>query len=444
LNWNGIPDLAAIALLICAFASVERHSKSSVSGIWLTAWVMVALHFIAFLFLPAPGAWGTAALLVGLVALAWAGTLFMYAAVPHRQQHHYPLVAGLLLLANTLYICLILAGPYALWALTPAAAFFGAYSLLLTVLSLRQFHHPLRWTMAFLYASLSVFLLIFQHRPGNGSDLALNAILFTVFLGCTIHFLFTYRRATTGSFVTITGFLAWASVFVVAPMMRAFEPQVHIESEVWNLPKFVVAAGMMLLLLEDQIEHNQHLALHDVLTGLPNRRLFEDRMASALERCRRNGAEMAVLVIDLDGFKQVNDTLGHHVGDLALQHVALAFAERVRRSDTVSRTGGDEFSVILEEPANRADAEHVGRSLRQLLHDPLDLDGHCVRLSASVGIAIFPEDASDAESLCIAADLRMYDAKNYAERSKRNEVSATLKSLSAQESEVNETPRLAQ
>jgi len=189
-------------------------------------------------------------------------------------------------------------------------------------------------------------------------------------------------------------------------------PQLHIEAEVWNLPKYLVAVGMILLLLESQIEDNKYLALHDPLTGLPNRRLFEDRMNSALERSRRNGTQMALLVIDLDRFKLINDTLGHHVGDLVLQHVGSTFSERVRRSDTVSRTGGDEFSVILEETTNREEAENVGTSLRQLLEPPLDLGDCEVQIGASIGIAIFPEDAADAESLCIAADHRMYEEKN--------------------------------
>jgi diguanylate cyclase (GGDEF)-like protein len=119
-----------------------------------------------------------------------------------------------------------------------------------------------------------------------------------------------------------------------------------------------------------------------------------------------------LLVVDLDRFKQVNDTMGHHVGDLVLQQVATMFLARVRRSDTVARTGGDEFSIILEEPTSREDALHVGASLTQLLNEPLHLGGYEVRIGASVGIAVFPQDASDMESLCIAADLRMYGAKH--------------------------------
>ena len=131
-----------------------------------------------------------------------------------------------------------------------------------------------------------------------------------------------------------------------------------------------------------------------------------------LALARRAGTQVAMLVIDLDGFKEVNDTLGHHAGDLLLQQVAGVFKDRIRTGDTVARTGGDEFSVVLEEPTSREEAELVGHSLVQMLAEPLELGKHTVRIGASVGIAVFPEDAREMESLCIAADLRMYDAKH--------------------------------
>jgi diguanylate cyclase (GGDEF)-like protein len=250
-----------------------------------------------------------------------------------------------------------------------------------------------------------------QRRPSDGADLALNGVLFTVYLGCCIHFWYAYRHASTGAFITISGFFLWAMVFVAGPILAAYFPAAHIESEVWNLPKFVVGTGMILLLLEEQIEHNKHLALHDALTGLPNRRLFQDRLVSALERARRTETRAALLVLDLDRFKQVNDTLGHHVGDLLLQEVAKLFSGRVRKSDTVARTGGDEFSVILEAPSSAADAIHVGRSLQDLLKEPMSLENRSVAIGASFGVGVFPDDAGDMEALCIAADLRMYEHK---------------------------------
>ena len=412
INWTEIPDLAAVGLLAGAFASVARRNQTHVSKIWLTGWLMIVLHFVAFLFLTFDGLVATLSLVVGLSALTWAGLLFMWASVPYREESSSRWILALLIIANTLYITLAAIRGAPSWSLNIAAPLFGIFPLGVALSTVKKFDSPLRWTVVGLYCALSVFILLVQHRSQVGTDLAINGILFTVYLGCCIHFWFAYRRATAGAFITIAGFLAWASVFLVAPLMASFFPNVPVEGEVWNLPKYIVAIGMILLLLEDQIEHNQHLALHDHLTGLPNRRLYQDRLASALERARRCEAQTALLIVDLDRFKQVNDTLGHHMGDMVLQRVATLFASRVRRSDTVARTGGDEFSIILEEPTSREAAMLVGRSLMDLLKEPLDLGEQTVRIGASVGIAIFPEDAREMEALCIAADLRMYDAKN--------------------------------
>jgi diguanylate cyclase (GGDEF)-like protein len=181
--------------------------------------------------------------------------------------------------------------------------------------------------------------------------------------------------------------------------------------EVWNLPKFLVAAGMILLLLEDEVARNQHMAQHDSLTDLPNRRQFLDRLHVAIERTRRAGTRLALLSVDLDGFKQVNDRLGHHAGDAVLQRVATLFSTRVRRGDLLARVGGDEFFVVLEGNPARERAQQVADSLRQLLDEPLQLGADNVQLGASVGIALFPEDAQGLEALCVIADERMYVAK---------------------------------
>ncbi len=410
-TWSVLPDLTAVALLSSAFASVARKSRTPVSGLWLTGWIMIVMHFGAFMFQDEPGLFGSLAITVGLISLVWAGVLFMWASVPYRDEISSRWMLAAMIGTNTLYISLNNLAP-ASRTLVPAEILFGAAPLAITLIRLKQFTHPLRWILVALYCALSIFLLSLQFRPGNGTDLAINGVLFTVYFGCCLHFWWMYRRSTAGAFITIAGFLAWAFVFVVAPVQAAFWPHAPIEGEVWNLPKYVVAVGMILLLLEDQIEHNRHLALHDVLTGLPNRRLFQDRLAIAIERARRTESQAALLVIDLDRFKKVNDTLGHHVGDLLLQRVGTLFAGRVRRSDTVARTGGDEFSVVLEEPTSRKEAAHVGESLMQLLHDPIDLGEHTVNIGASVGVAIFPQDAITMEALCIAADLKMYDYKN--------------------------------
>lgn len=421
MDWSKLPDLGAVALLTIAFASVARHGRTSVSGVWLVGWLMIALHFAASAFVPAPGIWGDLAFFIGIASLAAAGVLFMWASVPYRAQISSQWMLSALLGTYTLYLGLLVINPVASWALTPAAVLIGTLPIAVALSSLFRFKHPLRWAIVILNTCLSVFLVMFQHRPANGTDLALNAVFFTIYLGCGIHFWYAYRRATAGALITIAGFFAWAAVFAVGPIIFAFFPDIHLENEVWNLPKYIVAVGMILLLLEDQLEHSKYQALHDDLTGLPNRRLFQDRLASAIERARRTGAQAALLLVDLDHFKQVNDTVGHHAGDELLRHVGNLFTGRVRRSDTVARTGGDEFSLILEEPMSRADAVRVGQTLMQLLDVPFEFEGHSVRVGASVGIAVFPDDASDAESLCIAADLRMYAGKNAAMNAAENQ-----------------------
>lgn len=410
MDFSNLPDIVAVGLLASAFASVARHNYTRTSGLWLIGWLVILLHFTSILFLPAPRLWGLLAYLFGVASQVWAGVLFMWAAIPYRREPSSRWMLLVLIATNTIYLCaLIDTSP--LWVLNVAALMLGAGPLAVTLGSIRGFNHPLRWVTVMLYAGLAVFLVTMQGRPPNGHDLALNAVLFTIYLDCCIDFAYAYRRVTTGAFITISGFLTWALVFIAGPMHTAYFLAVHIDSEVWNLPKFVVGIGMILILLEEQIEHNKHLALHDVLTGLPNRRLFEDRLASALERARRSGTHAALLVLDLDRFKEVNDTMGHHVGDVVLQRVATIFSGRVRKSDTVARTGGDEFSVVLEAPTTGAEAIHVGRSLQELLKDPMSLEDRTVKVGASFGVAVFPEDAAEIEPLCIAADLRMYENK---------------------------------
>jgi diguanylate cyclase (GGDEF)-like protein len=412
-DWSKLPDLAAVAVLTCAFASVARRGQTTTSRHWLTGWVLIALHFGAFVFLPAPGIWGNLAFYIGMAALTSAGVLFMWASVPYRTERSSRWMLISVLSTNVLYIVLISSDQPRWWALNGAAILFGAAPMTIALTARRDFTHLLRWLLVGIYCVLAVFLLAVQNRPGSGPLVAANAVLFTVYFGCCLHVWHSYRgRGSAGSLITIAGFLGWSAVFVFSPLATVFLPHAQIESEVWNLPKYVVAVGMILLLLEDQIEHNKYLALHDELTGLPNRRLFLDRLAISLERARRMESKAALLVIDLNHFKQVNDTLGHHAGDLLLKQVSDIFQSRVRRSDTVARTGGDEFSLILEEPTNRSNAKRVAKSLMEMLDQPLQVGDHTLTIGASIGVAVFPDDAADLEGLCIAADLRMYDDKN--------------------------------
>ena len=154
-----------------------------------------------------------------------------------------------------------------------------------------------------------------------------------------------------------------------------------------------------------------HLAQHDILTDLPNRMLLKDRITQAISRARRNQKQLAVLFLDLDGFKRINDSLGHTVGDKLLQSVAARLLTCVRKSDTVSRQGGDEFVILLPEVAHAADAAVSAAKIIAELKHPHHIDEHSLRVTMSIGVSTYPDNGEDAETLIKNADTAMYHAK---------------------------------
>lgn len=162
-----------------------------------------------------------------------------------------------------------------------------------------------------------------------------------------------------------------------------------------------------------QIEERiRHMAQHDMLTGLPNRTLFSDRLHHALSIARRDKQPLAVMFIDLDKFKPVNDKLGHATGDVLLKEVAARMLEHLRESDTVARIGGDEFVVLLRNVDDPQNALAVAEKIRTALCRPFSIAGHHINISASIGIALYPEHGADELELSKNADFAMYQAKN--------------------------------
>lgn len=162
---------------------------------------------------------------------------------------------------------------------------------------------------------------------------------------------------------------------------------------------------------EQILERLHYLAYYDGLTGLPNRRLFLDRLNMSLAQARRDGHMLALMFIDLDHFKQINDSMGHKIGDSLLMAVTERMKVCLRDGDTLARLGGDEFTVIL--PAiSKADATiHVARKFLESFARPVNIDGHELQVTGSIGISIFPEDGEDADSLITHADIAMYKIK---------------------------------
>jgi diguanylate cyclase (GGDEF)-like protein/PAS domain S-box-containing protein len=159
---------------------------------------------------------------------------------------------------------------------------------------------------------------------------------------------------------------------------------------------------------EQQIEYQ---AYHDALTGLANRRLFQEHLTLALALAQRRDRLVAVLFLDLDHFKLVNDSLGHSVGDELLREIARRLRSSVREGDTVARVGGDEFTIVLQELSSRADAAVVAQKVLGTVAEPVEVGGHRLYVTTSIGVTLFPDDGDDAEALLKNADTAMYRAK---------------------------------
>lgn len=159
-------------------------------------------------------------------------------------------------------------------------------------------------------------------------------------------------------------------------------------------------------------EHAHHLANHDVLTTLPNRACFFRLLETAIRNARRNGRMLATLFLDLDRFKPVNDSCGHHIGDQLLVAVAERIRVALRQADTVARIGGDEFVILIDDLDDAHIATRLAQKLVLTLAQPFVLHGHSIHMSASVGVAIYPADGDDSHTLLMHADQAMYRAKS--------------------------------
>ncbi len=177
-----------------------------------------------------------------------------------------------------------------------------------------------------------------------------------------------------------------------------------------NITHFIATGKDVTERMEAQ-EHLNYLAHHDALTGLPNRTLFQDRVDQVITRGHWHKRKIAILFIDLDSLKIINDTLGHNVGDQVLQTISKRFTGLIREGDTVARLGGDEFAIVLNDLASYKDVAPIAGSILNGTTEPFVVDGHELFITASIGISLFPKDSKDTQSLVKKADVAMYRAK---------------------------------
>jgi diguanylate cyclase (GGDEF)-like protein len=415
-NFYGLPEFVSYGILLGISLVLIRQKQESRLRYWLAGWLLILLHAGIFMLLPQTFPFDVLAR--GTLALA--GQVFVLAAY---YQGHETIDSSRLIfrvgLSGALNLTFAVASA-AYAELRPADQQVGPFYLL-TALGAAStlwlatadsagapWHPRVSMVLAVMVYALQAWAL---HTYGLA--MASQWLMCWTYLAVAYFFLRQSPKLTMGVAFIALSFVLWGLVFPVYSLLILHAPTIsgHIEAEVWNLPKFLAAASMILVLLEERVVQATHLAAHDELTGLPNRRLYADRFEQAVALAARDGSGFGFLVIDLNRFKLVNDTLGHQAGDDVLKGVSERFRGVLRGIDTLARTGGDEFTVILNGITNLHDAEAVGDALRKSLDAPIVLGEGPYHASASIGAAVYPGDGLTPIQLLAVADQRMYAGK---------------------------------
>ena len=404
-----IPHTVALGALLLLLHWLRRRYPEQRFGLWLAALLLIFVEEIARALVNMPGPWRPALHALALDCYALAGSIFFWGSFPTPQSHpsdrRYLLVSVPPLLAFLTLYAFGVTDPVWFYTLIGIGLFTGIWTVLRLDLSLAVL-------------ALRIVVLLLMAAAVRRGDLRLAAYLplAYTYAFCAWSFFAGLPRGSLGRAVIVTGFSIWSLCFLTHSWIYAHPSLLPVVAEIWSLQSFAVILGMLLVVFEQQVDRNKHLALHDQLTGLPNRRLFEDRLRQAVLQAQRTGQRVALMVLDLDGFKSINDTLGHAVGDQFLCEVARTLRQSLRSYNTMARLGGDEFGIISPDlvPFSgqaRSAADAIASSLHSALLQPLPLDPHIFHARCSIGIAIFPDDSTDLDQLQRIADARMYEHK---------------------------------
>ena len=529
---NQIIDFLIIGFLCLLFASIYRKRRTERILFWLTGWSFVLLHFFALLFHPQTDTGQGTQCVAALSALVGCGLCFVLSLEAFRgKAARWGTVLCLIGIPWSIAIALAIAPktPTGALAVFACAGQIGVFTLALTFY---RKNWKLLLALLLLSAACSAWLAVALHH--SDVNTIVEVILTQCFSINAVLFSFEQRRLSAGTVTVSLGLYAWGAVWVTSALLARMAPALTVTAEIWNLPKYFVAAGMILVLLEEEIrsakiaseqyrllfaanphpmwmydrdtlaflqvneaavahygytrqefqgmtlldvqpeeyreaahelrtaeprqlsgpwEHqrkdgsivqadiashpiihqgrevtfalmqdvtarqqlHQQLvqqAHHDILTGLPNRALFEDRTRQTLAHASQHRHKFALLCLDVDRFKQINDTYGHTAGDVCLKEIASRLEPLLRGADTLARTGGEEFALLVHQIDEAAEAERAAEEILHALKPPVAIDGFEIDLAVSIGIAIYPEDGENAASLWRDADTAMYRAKH--------------------------------
>jgi diguanylate cyclase len=405
LNLALLPNLCALLVFIGAFRPLARRAGPHTNA-WFLAWVFILLHNAALIF-DGTGATGHAPIkLIGEWALELGGICFLRAAASAPSDWESFTISAEMALPIFVQAALVVFGVH-----RPVLQ--AACTLLMIVpgVHLLWIERGRRRPRARMAWGFVISALCLAPVAAYDPAMALSIVHCLLFLGSAALYWDYAGNSTTGVFTAVSGLALWGLVYPIDMVLIQF----NLSSPLWvaacQFPSYIVAYGMILTIIEEHVRRTETLAMHDPLTGLPNRRLFEDRLQQVLASSSNTGTMLACLVIDVDNFKTTNDTLGHAVGDGLLQAVATRLSWHIHAGDTLARTGGDEFAVVLTRLQSLEHLRFTVGAMMSATSVPIVVGEHAIHVGLSVGIAINPEGSLDADGLRHRADDAMYEAK---------------------------------
>lgn len=405
MNLTLLPNLCALLVFIGAFRPLARRAGPHTNA-WFLAWTFILLHNVALIF-GGSGAHGHAwVLMLGQWMLEAGGICFLRAVLEVEDSIDSLLIGiemAIPMFAQAALVAFHSQHPGWQALFTALMAVPGIHLLRLE----RERRRPLErmaWGFVVVAACLAPFAAAWP-------EMTLSVVHSLLFLGSAILYWQHTDGSTTGVFTAVSGLALWGLVFPVNVVLAQAGIQSPLIDAAVQFPSYLVAYGMILTIIEQHVKRTEMLAMHDPLTGLPNRRLFEDRMQQVLTNASSMGTMSACLVIDVDNFKTTNDTMGHGVGDGLLQAVATRLSWHIQAGDTLARTGGDEFAVILGRLQSLEHLRFTVGAIMSVTSAPVIVDEHEICVGLSIGVAINPDGALDAVMLRHHADEAMYEAK---------------------------------
>lgn len=405
MDLSRLPEIFALAVFIAGFRPLARRVGAH-ANLWFLGWSFLLLNHLALLVQFKDVMHRRAAELVALWALDLCALTFLIVAanVPTKRIKRWLVVAmgAPVLLQAALYVLHV---PGTALAYVTVSLFL--LPSLQVSLDKQQRSRPLiLLAFAFVLFALSISPFAVRH-PGA----AAHGTLSLLFLTAAYFYSTSAQRYTRGVIAAVTGLAVWGLMFPVVAACTRYFPGITVHRGLTELPQYLVVAGIVLTLLEEHVLRTERMAMHDPLTDLPNRRMFEERLIATMEEARLTRTTVACLVIDVDNFKTINDTLGHTAGDQLLRALAVRLSWYMSSRDILARTGGDEFTALLAGVTDEHNLRFIAGAMMSAGSVPISLDGQSVDVRISIGIALSPDDADDIDGLRRAADAAMYSAK---------------------------------